>query len=70
MYMNAFCVQGSSTLSATHHSVSVASSGPISLYEPNIPVKAAQAWWNGHFVLLAATIHIEYTVYTTSSTPC
>ena len=34
---------------------------PLVLYEPSLPAKAAQAWWNGHSLLLAATVHVEHT---------
>lgn len=34
---------------------------PLVRNEQNHPAKAAQAWWNGHSLLLAATVHVEHT---------
>lgn len=34
---------------------------PLVLYEQRLPAKAAQAWWNGHSSLIAATVHVEHT---------
>lgn len=34
---------------------------PLVLYKLSLPSKAALAWWNGHVLLQAATVHVEHT---------
>lgn len=62
MYMNASLCSGElNSFSNNPTSFCMHLVVPLVLYEPCLPAKAAQAWWNGHFLLLAAIILAEHT---------
>ncbi len=50
-----FVFRGAQLLQQQSHSILLV------LYEPSLPAKAAQAWWNGHALWLDATAYVEHT---------
>lgn len=55
VFRGAQLLQQQSQVSCMH------SVGPLVIYKLNLPAEPAQAWWNRHILLLAATAHVENT---------